>query len=133
MTYPRFVKLLLRPSTVDLLTGLVLVQPRVDAQRLLLVGPGDGDGLAPAEDAAAVGRVVLEGLPRLSVVHALVDGQVVRAAHGGGAGGRRAVAPAEVDRQVGQLVLLAERHGDGHVLARAQLARLPAKIEKCMC
>ena len=52
----------------------VRVKMGVNTQSLLLVGPGDGHILLALICAEAVVRVELEGLPRLAVVHALVDG-----------------------------------------------------------
>ncbi len=110
------------------LTLPVLVHRGVYAERLLLVGPGDGHRLPPPEDAAAVRRVVLEGLPRLAVVHRLEDGHVVGplGREGAGHGGGGARAAAKVDGEVGQLVLLLQGDRDGNVLAAAELGRLPA-------
>ncbi len=109
---------------------------RVDAERLLLVGPGDVHGLVPAEDLLAVAGVVLERLPSLAVVHALVDGQVLGlAGHVGHAhpaaeaqGGGGVESAAEVDGDVRELELLSERHRQGDVFSGSQLPRLPAGL-----
>ena len=133
-------RLLSRKGEIDLsllrltlsLTLPVLVHRGVHAERLLLVGPGDGHRLPPPEDAAAVRRVVLEGLPRLAVVHRLEDGHVVGplGREGAGHGGGGARAAAKVDGEVGQLVLLLQGDRDGNVLAAAELGRLPANWGK---
>ena len=74
------------------------------AQGLLLVGLGDGGPRGLAVHLLAVAGVVLEGHPRLAVVHALVD------AHGVGPGG------AELQADVGQLVLLVQAQLERDVL-----------------
>ena len=58
----------------------------------------------------------LEWLPRLGVVHALVDDHVL------------GLPRAEVERDVGELVLLGQADGEAGVLARRQVLRLPARL-----
>lgn len=90
------------------------VEPvRVRAQRLLLVGLGDDRAVRPAVHLAALARVELERLPRLAVVHALVDGHRVRF-------GRPR---AELQVDVRQLVLLAQRQRERHVVGRRERGR----------
>lgn len=84
----------------------------VGAPGLLLVRLGDGRAIRPAVDPAALRRVELKGLPGLAVVHRLVDRDRVRL------GGARA----ELQADVGQLVLLAEREGQGDVVGRRREA-----------
>lgn len=80
----------------------------VRAPRLLLVRLRDGGPVRPPVDAAALGRVELERLPGLAVVHRLVNRDRVRL-------GRLR---AELQADVGQLVLLAQGEGQGHVVGR---------------
>lgn len=87
----------------------------VRAQRLLLVLLRDGGFVGPVVHATALRRVELIWSPRPAVVHALVDGQ--------GLGPRRT----ELQADVGDLELLAERQREGDVERRAlQVLRLPA-------
>lgn len=90
------------------------VEPvRVGAQGLLFVGLGDYGPVGPAVHLATLARVELERLPRLAVVHALVDGNRVRF-------GRLR---AELQVDVRQLVLLAQRQRERHVVGRRQRGR----------
>lgn len=90
------------------------VEPvRVGAQRLLFVGLGDDGPVGPAVHLAALARVELERLPRLAVVHALVHGYRVRF--------RRLRTELQVD--VGELVLLAQRQRERDVVGRRQRGR----------
>jgi len=90
------------------------VEPvRVGAQGLLLVGLGDDHPVGAAVHLATLSRVELERLPRLAVVHALVNGYRVRF-------GRFR---AELQVDVRQLVLLAQRQGERHVVGRRQGGR----------
>lgn len=84
----------------------------VGATGLLLVRLGDGRAIGPAVDPAALRRVELKRLPGLAVVHGLVDRDRVRL------GGARA----ELQADVRQLVLLAEREGQGDVVRRRREA-----------
>lgn len=90
------------------------VEPvRVRAQRLLLVGLGDDGPIGPAVNLAALARVELERLPCLAVVHALVDRYRV------GFRGLRA----ELQVDVRELVLLAQRQRERHVVGRRERGR----------
>jgi len=90
------------------------VEPvRVRAQGLLLVGLGDDGPVGPAVHLAALSRVELERLPRLAIIHALVDGDRVRF-------GRLR---AELQVDVRELVLFAQRQRERHVVGRRQRGR----------
>lgn len=86
------------------------VQQRVGvgAEGLLLVGLCDDGPVGAAVEFATLRRVILEGLPRLAKVHALVDGQAVR------------LAAAELQADVSQLVFLAQRQRQRHVAVLRQ-------------
>lgn len=84
----------------------------IGASRLLLVGLGDGGAIRSAVDPTTLRRVELERLPGLAVIHGLVDRDRVRL------GGARA----ELQTDVRQLVLLAEREGEGDVVGRSREA-----------
>jgi len=73
----------------------------VGAPSLLLIRLGDGRAIGPAVDPAALRRIELKRLPSLAVVHGLVDRDGVRL------GGART----ELQTDIRQLVLLAEREG----------------------
>lgn len=84
----------------------------IGASRLLLVGLGDGGAIRSAVDPTTLRRVELERLPGLAVIHGLVDRDRVRL------GGARA----ELQTDVRQLVLLAERESEGDVVGRSREA-----------
>ena len=75
----------------------------VNAEGLLLVGPSDLDVSVQVEDGLAVFGVVLEGLPRLAVVHTLVQSHRVW------------LGVAKMQGDVGQLVLLLQGDGQADV------------------
>ncbi len=68
---------------------------------------GNGRPILPSVDLAALTGVVLKGMPGLAVVHALEDGHRVR------------LGVAELQTNVGELVLLAQRQRDGDILVGA--------------
>ena len=75
----------------------------IKTERLLLVGSVDRHPVVPLPNLATVPGVVLEGLPRLAMVHRLVDCQRVR------------LLVAELERDIRQLVFLAKGEGEGDV------------------
>jgi len=81
---------------------------RIDATRLLLIELGDLGPIRTTVELLALGAVELEGLPGLAEVGALEDGQGVGTWRTG----------AEGERYVGQLVLLAQREGQGDIVRR---------------
>lgn len=85
----------------------------IRAQSLLLVGLGDYGAVRPAVYFAALTRIELERLPCLAVVHALVYGNRV------GFGGLGA----ELQVDVSDLVLLAQRQGECDVVGRRERGR----------
>lgn len=84
------------------------VSVTVGASRLLLVRLGDGRPIRPSVDTAALGRIELERLPGLPVVHRFVNCDRVRL-------GRLR---AELQADVGQLVFFSQGEGQGHVVWR---------------
>ena len=97
--------------------GGVLGDVRVQAERLLLVGPVDRHPVVTVPDLATVSGVILERLPGLAVIHRLVDGEAVR------------LLVAELEADVGQLVLLAEaeREADVSLPVGTQQLAVPAR------
>lgn len=90
------------------------VEPvRIGTQSFLFVGLGDDGPVGPTVHLAALARVKLERLPRLAVVHALVDGYRVRFG--------RLRAKLQID--VRQLVLFAQRQRERHVVGWRQRGR----------
>ena len=76
---------------------------------------GNGSPILPSIDLATLTRVVLKGMPRLAVVHALEDGHTVR------------LGVAKLQANVGELVLLAQRQRHGYILVwTAKWLRHPA-------
>lgn len=85
----------------------------VGASRFLFVGRGDGRLVGPSVDPSALARVELEGLPGTSVIGALVDRY--------GIGSRRF--RAELETNIGELVLLPQGEGQGDVVGRRVVGR----------